>query len=301
MNFLNRHLLNDFNLKKYEFFTILETNNKNKKLSYFNKKICIINEKQSLRTINSLINVFQFLNLKFTIINNKHNFKKENIKDFSKTIGLLYDYIFVRNSNDIIIKLIAKYSGSIVINLLNNGFHPIQSIGDISLLKTNEIIYFFGDFNSNVFRSIIINISKINKIIVMFSPKIYWNYIFLKKIFNKKKIIITEKIIITKKKCLIYNDVWFSMGENGNFLNKINNFINFQINKKIFKILKIKKIFHCLPCYKNIKIKNKFFQSELKENVFESNFSFFYKQINKKTFVIKSYIILGEKSFFKVI
>ncbi|MBY0585492.1 hypothetical protein K5B08_01215, partial [Candidatus Carsonella ruddii] len=77
MNFFNKHLLNDFNLKKYEIFSILEINKKKTYLSFFNKKICIINEKQSLRTVNSLINVLKSLNLKFTIINKKHNIKKE--------------------------------------------------------------------------------------------------------------------------------------------------------------------------------------------------------------------------------
>ncbi|ATX33440.1 hypothetical protein CUN91_00525 [Candidatus Carsonella ruddii] len=300
MNFYNKHLLNDFNLKKYEILSILETIKKSHCLSFFNKKICIINEKQSLRTINSLINSLNFLNLKFTIINNKHNIKKENIKDFSKTLGLLYDYIFIRSNNDNIVKIISKNSGSIIINILSNGFHPIQAIGDLYFLK-KKIIYLFGDFNSNVFRSIIINLSKLNKNIIIFSPKIYWNFIFLKKIFNKKKIIITEKLIISKKKCIIYNDVWFSMGESDNFINKIKKLINFQINKKILKILKIEKIFHCLPCFKNIKIKKTKFESELTKNVFESNFSFFEKQIIKKISIIKSYIILGEKTFFKVL
>ncbi|AQU89429.1 hypothetical protein [Candidatus Carsonella ruddii] len=300
MNFYNKHLLNDFNFKKYEILSLLENVNKLNCLSFFNKKICILNEKQSLRTINSLINVFNLLNLKFTVINNKHNIKKENIKDFSRTLGLLYDYIFIRSNNDNIIKIISKFSGSIVINLLSNGFHPIQSISDLNMLNKKKIIYLFGDFNSNVFRSIIINLSKLNVNIIIFSPKMYWNFIFLKKIFNKKKIIITEKIIISKKKCLIYNDVWFSMGETSNFINKIKLLINFQINKKILKILKIRKIFHCLPCFKNIKIKKINFESELKENIFESNFTFFEKQINKKISIIKSYIILGEKIFFKI-
>ncbi|AFP83866.1 ornithine carbamoyltransferase [Candidatus Carsonella ruddii] len=293
MNFYNLHIINDFNIKKYELLSLNEIKNK-KNFILIKKKICIINEKQSLRTINTLINFFNYFNIKFTIINNKHNFKKENIKDFSKTLGILYDYLFFRSYNDIIVKLIAKFSGSIIINMLSNGYHPFQSINDIFLLN-NYYIYFFGDFNSNVFKSIIINLVKINKFtIIIFSPKKFWNYIFLKKIFSKKKIIITEKIIFINKKIIIYNDVWFSMGET-NFKKKINNLINFQINKKIFNILKIKKIFHCLPSYKKKKLK---INSEIEECIFESNFIFFDKQIIEKVYFFKSYFFISNKTFF---
>ncbi|WMC19276.1 MAG: hypothetical protein NVS84_00055 [Candidatus Carsonella ruddii] len=298
MNFYNYHLINDFNIKKHELLSINEIKIKKKFFTLFKNKICIINEKQSLRTINTLINSFNYLNIKYTIINNKHNFKKENIKDFSKTLGILYDYVFFRGYNDIILKIISKFSGLVLINMLSNGYHPLQSINDCFLIK-NKVIFFFGDFNSNVFRSMIINLSKINKLIIIVSPKIYWNYIFLKKIFNKKKIILTEKLIILNKKIIIYNDVWFSMGEN-NLKKKINNLINFQINKKIIKILKIIKIYHCLPSYKKsffLKLNS----SEIEENVFESNFSNFDKQIIEKIFVIKSFFIISKKNFFNII
>ncbi|XZR52603.1 MAG: hypothetical protein ACM3Q7_00060 [Candidatus Carsonella ruddii] len=298
MNFYNYHLINDFCIKKYELLSLNEIKIKKNFFSFFKNKICIINEKQSLRTINTLINSFNCLNIKYTIINNKHNFKKENIKDFSKTLGILYDYVFFRGYNDTILKIIAKFSGLVLINMLSNGYHPIQSINDSFLIKC-KIVIFFGDFNSNVFRSIIINLSKLNNyLLIIISPKIYWNYIFLKKIFTKKKIIISEKIIILKKKVTIYNDVWFSMGEN-NFKKKINNLINFQINKKIIKILKIENIYHCLPSYKKnffLKLKN----LEIEETVFESNFSNFDKQIIEKIFIIKSFFIISEKNFFKI-
>ncbi|AFP84058.1 ornithine carbamoyltransferase [Candidatus Carsonella ruddii HT isolate Thao2000] len=292
MNFYNLHIINDFILKKYELLSLNEIKNK-KNFLLIKKKICIINEKQSLRTINTLINFLNFFNIKFTIINNKHNFKKENIKDFSRTLGILYDYVFFRSYNDIIIKLIAKFSGSVLVNMLSNNYHPIQSINDIFLLY-NNCVYFFGDFNSNVFKSIIVNLTKINKYktIIFFSPKKYWNYIFLKKIFNTKKIILSEKIIFLNKNVIIYNDVWFSMGENY-FKKKINNLINFQINKKIFKILKIKKIFHCLPSYKK---KKKY--SEIEECIFESNYIFFDKQIIDKIIFLKSYFFISNKVFF---
>ncbi|WGS66679.1 hypothetical protein [Candidatus Carsonella ruddii] len=298
MNFYNYHLINDFCIKKYELLSLNEIKIKKKFFSFFKNKICIINEKQSLRTINTLVNSLNCLNIKYTIINNKHNFKKENIKDFSKTLGILYDYVFFRGYNDIILKIISKFSGLVLINMLSNGYHPIQSINDSCLVK-NKIIFFFGDFNSNVFRSMVINLSKIDKIIIIISPKIYWNYIFLKKIFNKKKIIVSEKIIILNKKINIYNDVWFSMGEN-NFKTKINNLVNFQINKKIIKILKIDKIYHCLPSYKKsffLKSNN----SEIEENVFESNFSNFDKQIIEKIFMIKSFFIISGKNFFHIL
>ncbi|BFI90830.1 hypothetical protein [Candidatus Carsonella ruddii] len=297
MNFYNYHLINDFYIKKYELLSLNEINVKKKKFFLFNNKICIINEKQSLRTINTLTNFFNFLNIKYTVINNKHNFRKENIKDFSKTLGIMYDYIFFRGYNDIILKIIAKYSGSVLINMLSNGYHPIQSINDFFLTK-NKIVFFFGDFNSNVFRSMIINLSKINIILIIISPKIYWNYIFLKKIFNKKKIILSEKLIIINKKITIYNDVWFSMGEN-NFKKKINNLINFQINKKILKVLKIEKIYHCLPSYKKTNFMN-LKNLEIHENIFESNFSMFDKQIIEKIFTIKSFFIISKKNFFKI-
>ncbi|WMC20470.1 MAG: hypothetical protein PNH44_00055 [Candidatus Carsonella ruddii] len=298
MNFYNYHLINDFCIKKHELLSLNDIKIKKKFFSFFKNKICIINEKQSLRTVNSLINVFNFFNIKYTIINNKHNFKKENIKDFSKTLGILYDYVFFRGYNDIVLKLIAKYSGLVLINILSNGYHPIQSIND-SFLTKNKIIIFFGDFNSNVFRSMIINLSKLNNsILIIISPKIYWNYIFLKKIFIKNKIIISEKFLILNKKVNIYNDVWYSMGET-NFKKKINNLINYQINKKIIKNLKIEKIYHCLPSYKKnffLKLNN----LEIKENIFESNFSNFDKQIIEKIFTLKSFFIISGKNFFKI-
>ncbi|BCG49228.1 ornithine carbamoyltransferase [Candidatus Carsonella ruddii] len=294
MNFYNKHLLNDFNLKKYELLTILELKRKNF-LFFFKEKICIINEKQSLRTVNSLINVLNFFNIKFSIINNKHNFKKENIKDFSRTIGILYNYIFYRGNNDIILKIIAKFSGSVVINLLSNNFHPIQSISDISNLINQKIIYFFGNFNSNVIKSTIINLSKLDKILIIFSPKIYWKPNFFKKIFSNNRIIITEKLIITNKKCSFYNDTWVSMNETI-FEKKLSKLINYQLNRKIFHYLKINKIFHCLPSYNN----NKFISSEIDNFSFESKFTFFEKQIIDKIRVLNSYFILNKKSFFKV-
>ncbi|BAF35042.1 ornithine carbamoyltransferase [Candidatus Carsonella ruddii PV] len=295
MNFYNKHILNDFSFKKYEILTLFEISKKKIKNFLNNKNICILNDKKSLRTINSLINSFNYLNIKYLQILNNHNIKKESFKDFSRTIGLNFDYLYYRCLNDKILKIIAKYSSLIIVNLLSNGYHPIQALTDINSFFYNkkDVLMYIGNITSNVIRSIIILLSKINYLVVLISPIKYWFKFLIKKIFPKKKILISEKLILFKKKYYVYTDVWESMN-NKNV--KITDFLNLQINKKLFDLIKIKKVLHCMP-----RFNKSYLDFEISNLVFESDYFLVNNSIIKKNKIFKSYIFISNSFFFKII
>ncbi|AFP84238.1 ornithine carbamoyltransferase [Candidatus Carsonella ruddii] len=295
MNFYNKHILNDFSFKKYEILILLEINNKKKKEIFYNKNICILNDKKSLRTINSLINSLNFLNIKYLKILNNHNLKKENLKDLSRTIGLNFNYLYYRCSNDKILKIIAKFSSLVLVNLLSNGYHPIQALTDINdfFFDKKNVLMYIGNIKSNVIRSITILLSKLNFFLILISPIKYWFKFLTKKIFPKKKIIISEKLILLKKNYYLYTDVWKSMNDNNV---KIIDFLNLKINNKIFNLVKVKKIFHCLPRFNNNQ-----FDFEISDSIFESDYFLINNSIIKKNQIFKNYIFISNSFFFRII
>ena len=257
-----KHFIDINSFKKKEIDEIISLAKKIKKnpkkysSSCKDKTLCLIFEKQSLRTRLSFNVGMQKLGGSVLELQSKDigfDNKREKAEDILNVLSQYIDCIMIRNNNHKQIVNLSKENILPIINGLTEYSHPCQILGDFLTLQEhlksikNANIAWIGDYN-NVLRSLIhlqnIYNFKLNLII----PKeIFKNY---KKEFqqykNKNLNHFFDPILGTKNSNCIMTDVWVSMGEKNK--NKKKYFKNYTVNKKIITNAKNNVIFmHCLP------------------------------------------------------
>ena len=196
----------------------------------------------------------------------------ELIKDTARVMSRYCDALAIRSFNQNDLKEYTNWSSIPVINALTDLEHPCQALADFLTIKEefgnfeNLILTFVGDGN-NVANSLILCGVILGIEIRIACPK---GYEPDKTILNKANEIDPDnKIIITDdpdkaafNANILYTDVWSSMGEEDEKINKDKKFVGFSINDNLLK--KAKKdaiVLHCLPAYRGKEITDKVIDS----------------------------------------
>tara|TARA_A100001388_G_C28691517_1_gene461558 strand:+ start:118 stop:1047 length:930 start_codon:yes stop_codon:yes gene_type:complete len=217
-------------------------------------------EKASLRTrISFYLAIKQLGGGTLTIRSNELHLGQggESIADTAKILSTYGDGFMLRTDSDKKVEDFKKYLKIPLINGLSPSSHPTQVLSDVftieeikkkSISKLN--ICWIGDSN-NVLNSLIAASVKFSFKLNIGCPKNFepnsqiLNWV--KK--NKKKVyIFNDAKKAAFKADVIFSDKVISLNDKGNKRKKINKFIKFKINKKLFKHAKKDCIFlHCLP------------------------------------------------------
>ena len=217
-------------------------------------------EKASLRTrISFYLAIKQLGGGTLTIRSNELHLGQggESIADTAKILSTYGDGFMLRTDSDKKVEDFKKYLKIPLINGLSPSSHPTQVLSDVftieeikkkSISKLN--ICWIGDSN-NVLNSLIAASVKFSFKLNIGCPKNFepnsqiLNWV--KK--NKKKVyIFNDAKKAAFKADVIFSDKVISLNDKGNKRKKINKFIKFKINKKLFKNAKKDCIFlHCLP------------------------------------------------------
>ena len=204
----------------------------------------------------------------------------EPIKDTARVLSRYCDVIALRTFDHSDLEEYAKWSTKPVINALTDLEHPCQALADFLTIKEefldfkNVVLTFIGDGN-NVANSLILYGALLGVEVRIACPKGYEpSSVVIKKakeIYkNKNLLTITNNIDSAVSGAnVLYTDVWSSMGEENQKLEKDKFFNGFTIDSDLVnKADKNAIILHCLPAYRSKEITDEVFESA-KSRIFE--------------------------------
>ena len=212
----------------------------------------------------------------------------EPIKDTARVLSKYVDALAIRTFNQNILEEYVRWSDIPIINALTDLEHPCQILADFLTIKEefgkleDIIISYIGDPN-NVSNSLILGSAMLGiKVNIGCPEKIKPDQDILEKanLLSRKKNIIKvyndpEKAVLGSN--VIYTDVWASMGQESQALEKEDLFAGFTVNKKLVKLASDNHIIlHCLPAYRD---------KEITEEIIDSKSSRIFKQAENRLHV----------------
>ncbi|HSI66073.1 MAG TPA: ornithine carbamoyltransferase [Planococcus sp. (in: firmicutes)] len=187
----------------------------------------------------------------------------ETIADTARVLSGYLDGIMIRTFNQSTVQELADNSSVPVINGLTDDFHPCQVLADLMTIKEHfgslqgKKMAYIGDGN-NMANSLMIGAAKVGMDISIAAPARYSpkpEMVALAKEIAKQ----TGSIIhvtdqpeeAVANSDVIYTDVWASMGQEQEALERLEHFKNFQVNEALVQYAKEDFIFmHCLPAHR---------------------------------------------------
>ena len=187
---------------------------------------------------------------------------REPVSHVSRVMSRYVDMLMYRTTDHSKLLELAKYSSVPVINGLSDISHPCQAIADVLTISDyfggldDVFLTYIGDGN-NVCQSLIDISGKCNFQMAVVCPNKY------APTDVPDSVIVTDSIDeVIHKTNVIYTDVWVSMGDESESIQRLNDFKPYQVSQDILSKAKSDCIFlHCLPA--NI-------GEEVTEEVFES-------------------------------
>ena len=187
----------------------------------------------------------------------------ETIGDTAKVLSGYLDGIMIRTFDQATVQELADNSSIPVINGLTDDFHPCQVLADLLTIQehfgscSGKKMAYIGDAN-NMANSLMIGAAKVGMDIAIASPAAYApkpEMVELARniaLHTGASIKITTDPVEAVAGCdVIYTDVWASMGQEAEALERLEHFKDFQVNDELAKHAKNDYIFmHCLPAHR---------------------------------------------------
>ncbi|MHA1895049.1 MAG: ornithine carbamoyltransferase [Candidatus Helarchaeota archaeon] len=295
LNFNTKDLLTVTDLTKKEILQLMELTKDIKKnwfhyIKYLEyRRLGLLFEKPSTRTrVSFEVGIKELggysIFLKFEEM---QLIRGESLIDTAKTLERYLDYLIIRTSNHLNLKIFAENSRIPVINALSDLFHPCQALTDVFTIfeKKKDIkkIAYIGDEN-NVCNSLMLVSSMLGLNLNVATPRNYEpNDLIQEKC--KNVLISNDPKQAAKEADVIYTDTWISSHEKIS-TEKIEALKPFQVNKDLVDLARDDFIFmHCLPAYRS---------REVTLEVMESENSIVYDQAENRLHVQKG-ILIGLK------
>ncbi|MBT2571571.1 ornithine carbamoyltransferase [Planococcus sp. ISL-110] len=187
----------------------------------------------------------------------------ETIADTGRVLSGYLDGLMIRTFHQSVVQELADFSSIPVINGLTDDYHPCQVLADLmtilehfGTLKGKKMAY-IGDGN-NMANSLMIGAAKVGMDISIASPAAYAptpEMVALAKDiaqYTGSTIDITESPEqAVAGSDIIYTDVWASMGQEQETIERLQHFQGFQVNEELVKHANEDYIFmHCLPAHR---------------------------------------------------
>ena len=282
----NKNFLSSLDLSSGEVLYILELaeNFKNKEFNVVlkNKVLGMIFDKSSTRTRVSFQVAMSRLGGSTIDLNptTSQIGRGEPIKDTVRVLSRYCDVIAIRTFNHSDLEEYAKWSSIPVINALTDLEHPCQALADFLTIKEEfldfkkVVLTFIGDGN-NVANSLILCGAILGVEVRIACPKGYEpNSLVIKKareIYENKNLlkITNDPNMAVLGANVLYTDVWSSMGEENQKVEKDKEFNGFTIDSDLVsKADKDAIILHCLPAYRSKEITDEVIESK-KSRIFD--------------------------------
>lgn len=187
----------------------------------------------------------------------------ETIADTAKVLSGYLDGIMIRTFDQATVEELADNSSVPVINGLTDDFHPCQVLADLLTIQehfgtfTGKKLTYIGDAN-NMSNSLMIGAAKVGMDITVACPPAYApkpEMIELAKsiaVHTGSNVHVTADVVeAVTGSDVIYTDVWASMGQEAEALERMEHFQGFQVNEQLVQHANPNYIFmHCLPAHR---------------------------------------------------
>lgn len=266
-----------------------------------NKTLAMIFEKASTRTRISFEVAMLHLggNPLYLSASDMQLGRGEIIEDTAKVLSRYVEGVMIRAINHQDVLLFAENSSVPIINGLTDKEHPCQAITDIFTVYEYKNSYnvkmtYLGDGN-NVCNSLLLACALVGMDITVVCPEGYEpdQEIFKKALLYAKETGSTIEITSNvhegvKDADVIYTDVWVSMGDEAEKLQRLIDLNDYQVNMELLKHAKPDAIvMHCLPAIRDQEITDEVMQStqsviwDQAENRMHVEAALLYKLLNK--------------------
>jgi len=201
--------------------------------------------------------------------------KSENVSDTAKVLSRYLDGIMIRTFAHQDVVDLARFGSIPVINGLTDLLHPCQVLTDLfTILEKRRTLQglkmaYLGDGN-NMAHSLLHGCSKVGMDITLATPSNYKPVAEIvknakenAKYMGSKIEIIEDPVEAVKDADIVYTDVWASMGQESEALERKNYFMKYQVNPELVKHAKDDYIFmHCLPAHRGDEVVDEVADSE---------------------------------------
>lgn len=223
--------------------------------------------------------------------------KREAVKDIAQVISRYNDIIMARLfSHDHMLEL-AEYASVPVVNGLTDYNHPCQIMADIYTVKEHRKnlddlkVTYIGDGN-NIANSWINLAAKLPMHLVICSPSGYepdkTTIAYAAKAGISTVEVLTDPVAAVKDADVVYTDVWASMGQEKEAIERRKIFIPYQVNSELMThARKDAYVMHCLPAHRG---------DEITDEVVDSKQSIVFDEAENRMHVQKAIIarVLGK-------
>ena len=200
----------------------------------------------------------------------------EPIKDTARVLSRYVDGIMIRTfAHDTVLEL-AEYADGPVINALTDLLHPCQAMADMMTaieykgpdLKGKKLT-FIGDGN-NMAHSLMFACAKLGLHFAFAGPKGYEpNPQIIAQAEADAKLsggtieILNDPMTAAKNADIFYTDVYASMGQEGEYEERLQIFKGFQVNSQLLSVANADPIvMHCLPAHHEEEITDEVFEAQ---------------------------------------
>lgn len=197
----------------------------------------------------------------------------EPIQDTARVLSRYLDGIMIRTFEQAEVEALAEHGSIPIINGLTDYAHPCQVLADLMTIREYKHSFkglklcFIGDGN-NMANSLMVGCIKMGMSVAIACPENYKpDAALMKWAAENGDFLCTSDVLLAAKDAdVIYTDVWASMGQEDEFVDRCAVFQNFQINDKVMALAKPDAIVqHCLPAHRGEEITEKVFEAHANE------------------------------------
>ncbi len=190
--------------------------------------------------------------------------KRESLPDIARTLCEFVDAVVLRTFQHENVVEFAGCATKPIINGLSDYYHPCQALGDLLTMREHcgdfkgKTIAFIGDGN-NVARSLAIASGKVGVRFILSAPEGYrfdqpFLDIYQTNVRGKLEEIEDPRQAVAEAD-VIYTDVWASMGQEAEAVERGRHFEAYQVNADLLKAAPQRaKVMHCLPAHRGEEI-----------------------------------------------
>ena len=277
MSFTQKHLFNLLNWSAAEIQQTIdlaielktEWKDQGPKMHLQGKNVALYFEKPSLRTITTFQMGIMQMGGGAVVLDPKSIGlgKREPVEDVARCLGRWTDGLVVRCFEQQLVEQLGKWSEKPTINALTDDFHPCQALAFGQLMQEHfgslkgKKVVFVGDGN-NVANSLAVLAAKLGMHFVLTCPPGYeqdQKFISsLDSLFKQSGGSYQQESDphnAVKNADILYGDVWASMGQESEQVERVKIFQPFQINEALLESAgKQAHITHCLPAHRGEEI-----------------------------------------------
>lgn len=225
------------------------------------RSLVMLFEKPSLRTRVSFELGFQKLGGGVSFLDHQASpiGVRETVEDYAQNLSRWVDVVAIRCRSHHLLTQFAAASSVPVINALSDLHHPCQALADIFTLLESGIpieqlhLVWVGDGN-NVCHSLIETIATLGGRMTVITPSTYRPPAEVLRVADGRscrsgaRIVCTDDLDAVKGADAIYTDVWISMGEESQTVEKTALLAPYQVNAELMRRAGANARFmHCLP------------------------------------------------------